>query len=433
MSRLVGRGQKLGQWDLEASEMAIRTSMHKIGGVVLEKLLNADARGYCGAEVDCGQGHAAGFVDYRWKEVLTVLAPVQVERAYYHCSDCGGGVIPKDRELDIVGTSFSPGVRRMMGRVGSKESFEQGGEDLQELAGIRVSTKQVERVAEEIGVAVEARGIEQRETTRWDKVVPFKPVPKLYITIDGTGVPVVTSETEGRQGKDETGRAKTREAKLGCVFTQTRVEEKGNPVRDPESTSYVGAIETAEAFGPRIYAEAVRRGLRRAQSVIVLGDGAPWIWNIAAEQFLGAIEIVDLYHARQHLAQLGKILYGLTSSESKQWANARYQELDKGDVEAVISSMLRLRSRDEAVRKEVDKTIHYFQTNAERMRYAEFRRQGLFIGSGVMEAGCKTIVGFRLKQSGLRWTVRGANAIIALRCLELSGEWEQFWESRGVS
>lgn len=174
MSRLVGRGQKLGPLDLEASEMAIRTSMHKIGGVMLEKLLNADARGYCGVEVDCGLGHAAGFVDYRWKEVLTVLASVQVERAYYHCSDCGGGVIPKDRELDIVGTSFSPGVRRMMGRVGSKESFEQGGEDLQELAGIRVSTKQVERVAEEIGVAVEARGIEQRETTRWDKVVPFR-------------------------------------------------------------------------------------------------------------------------------------------------------------------------------------------------------------------------------------------------------------------
>ena len=321
----------------------------------------------------------------------------------------------------------------MMGRVGSKESFEQGGEDLQELAGIRVSTKQVERVAEQIGVAVEALGIEQRETTGWDKVVPFKPVAKLYIAIDGTGVPVVPGETEGRQGKGETGRAKTREAKLGCVFTQTRVDEKGHPVRDPESTSYVGAIETAEAFGPRIYAEAVRRGLRRAEIVIVLGDGAPWIWNIAAEQFLGALEIVDLYHARQHLAQLGKILYGLTSSESKQWANTRYQELDKGDVEAVISSMLRLRPRDEAVRKEVHKTIHYFQTNAERMRYAEFRRQGLFIGSGVMEAGCKTIVGFRLKQSGMRWTVRGANAIIALRCLELSGGWVQFWESRVVS
>ena len=125
----------------------------------------------------------------------------------------------------------------MMGRVGSKESFEQGGEDLQELAGIRVSTKQVERVAEEIGVAVEAMGVEQRETTGWDKIVPFKPVAKLYIAIDGTGVPVVPSETEGRHGKDETGRAKTREAKLGCVFTQTRVEEKGNPVRDPESTS----------------------------------------------------------------------------------------------------------------------------------------------------------------------------------------------------
>ncbi len=191
-----------------------------------------------------------------------MLSPLEVERAYYHCAGWGGGLIPKDRELDIEGTSFSPGVRRMMGRVGSKEPFKEGRRDLEELAGVWVKTKQVERVAEGIGEQVEAAGIQERRELLSGKVVPLKSVPKLYITIDATGVPVVPRETQGRVGKDETGQAKTREAKLGCIFTQTGLDEQGRPVRDEASTSYVGAIEMVEPFGWRVYAEAVRRGLR---------------------------------------------------------------------------------------------------------------------------------------------------------------------------
>jgi hypothetical protein len=431
LSRLLGAGSGRRPLDLEASERAIRDSMHQMGAVLLEKVIAADGKGYEGQETGCEPGHSASFVDYRWKGVLTVLGPVKVERAYYHCSR-GGGVIPKDRKLDIVGTSFSPGIRRMMGRVGSQEPFAAGGQDLEELAGVQVTAKQVERVAEAIGVEVEAMRVEERKTVppAAGKVVPLKVVETLYIAYDGTGVPMVPRETEGRPGKE--GKAKTREAKLGCVFTQTRVNEKGQPVRDEDSTSYVGAIETAEEFGPRIYAEAVRRGLNQAKRVVVLGDGSPWIWGIADEHFPGAIQIVDLYHAREHLANLSKIVYGPTHSEGKQWLATRYQELDAGKVEALIGDLRGLKSRDDSVQKEIERQIHYFQTNAERMRYAEFRRQGLFVGSGVIEAGCKTIVGLRLKQSGMKWTVRGANAIIALRCLALSGRWEQFWENRAV-
>jgi hypothetical protein len=432
LGRLLRPGQS--GLDLEASEMAVRKAMHQIGGVLLEKVINADGAGYGGKETDCEQGHRATFVDYRDKDVLTVLGPVKIERAYYHCGDCGSGVIPKDRELNIVGTRFSPGIRRMMGRVGGKESFQAGRQDLEELAGVRVTAKQVERVAEGIGVEVEARRVEERQSLAAvsAQVVPLKVVPKLYIAYDGTGVPVVRRETEGRRGKQENGQAKTREAKLGCVFTQTRVTEQGQPVRDEDSTSYVGAIETAQEFGPRIYAEAVRRGLYHAKQVVVLGDGSLWIWGIADEHFPDALQIVDLYHAREHLANLAKIVYGPTHSEGKQWLATRYQELDGGKVEALMGALRRLLSRDDSVQKEIEKQIHYFQTNAERMRYAEFRRQGLFVGSGVIEAGCKTIVGLRLKQSGMKWTVRGANAIIALRCLDLSGRWEEFWENRAV-
>lgn len=419
-------------FDLEAAEMAIRDSMHAVGGVVLEKLLNGDGGGYEGARVACGEGQEAIFIDYRSKEVTTVLASVSVKRAYYHCAACATGVIPKDQELDVEGTSFSPGVRRLMGRVGGKESFNEGRRDLEELAGIRVKTKEVERIAEGIGAQLEVLGQREREQAGAEKVVALKSVAKLYVSFDGTGVPVIKRETAGRRGKAENGEAHTREAKLGCVFTQTRVDERGRPVRDQASTTYVGAIEPAVEFGWRIYGEATRRGLRRAAQVIVIGDGALWVWGIAAEHFPGATQIVDLYHAREHLIDLSKIVYGLGHNKAKQWSGERITQLDEGNVEAVLSSMRRLRPTAEKVKEELRKTVNYFESNIERMRYAEFRRQGLFVGSGVIEAGCKTIVGQRLKQSGMRWSLWGANAIIALRCAQLSGRWEEFWEMRAA-
>ncbi len=428
-------GQR-GHVDLEASEMAIRAASHRIGGRLLEKLLNADGGRYQGSYIPCGQGHRARFVEFRNKELLTVLAPVEVQRAYYHCEECGAGVIPKDRELDIVYTSFSPGVRRMMGQVGGKEAFDNGRKDLEVLAGLQVKTKAVERVSEALGEQIEQQNQQGQKQILSGKVVCFggqAQIPNLYVAIDGSGVPVVARETEGRQGKDPAGKAKTREAKLGCVFTQTTVDEEGYAVRDEESTTYVGAIEEAEFFGRRIYAEAVRRGLLRARRVIVLGDGAKWIWGIVEEHFLGALEIVDLYHAREHLEKSARLLYGAKGAACQAWISARRNELDEGKVEAIIAAMNRRRVRDSEAQEELEKERGYFRGNAERMRYAKFRSQGLFVGSGVVEAGCKIIFGQRLKLSGMHWTVRGANAIIALRCCQLSGRWEEFWESRAAS
>lgn len=420
----MGQAMREPEPDLEAWEMGLRDRMHRVGAVVLEQLLNAEGGGYQGSRQACAEGHETVFVEQRSKQVLTVLGSVTVERAYYHCSSCQAGMIPRDDALDIVGSSFSPGVRRMMSRVGSKEPFEKGRQDLKELAGLEVTAKQVERISEQTGQQAESW-----QAGRPAKMILLKSIPKLYITYDGSGVPVVSRETEGRAGK-QNPQAKTREAKLGAVFTQTTLDEQGQPVRDENSTSYVGAIETAEAFGMRIYTEARRRGLEHARQVIVLGDGAPWIWNIANEHFPGAIEIVDLYHARQHVTELAKLVMGPTG---KAWAEARCQQLDEGNLEALLGAMMRLRPSQPDLQATIDKAVHYFQTNADRMRYAQFRRQGLFVGSGVVEAGCKTIVGQRLKQSGMHWTVPGANAIIALRCLNLSSQWEDFWESRRVS
>jgi hypothetical protein len=406
--------------------------MHEIGAMVLGQLLRADV-GDRAARVACGRGHEAVFVEYRTKTVQTVLGSLTIRRAYYHCVCCREGVIPCDAELDIVGTSFSPGVRRLMGRLGGKEAFDEARADLEALAGIVVQTKQVERVSETIGEQIEAIHRKERKAALAGKVVLLHPVPKMYVAIDGTGVPMVPRETRDRPGKDGAGPAKTREVKLGCVFTQTGLDEKGRPVRDQGSTTYVGAIETSEEFAGRIFAEAIRRGIRRADKTIVLGDGALWIWNLADEHFPGAIQIVDLYHAREHLGELAKVLYGPGTPKAKAWADLRIVELDAGNVEKVISSMNRVRPSTTAQQDELRRSVAYFQTNTHRMRYAHFRQQGLFVGSGVIEAGCKTIAGRRLKQSGMRWTVRGANAIVALRCCELSGRWESFWEARSVA
>ena len=406
--------------------------MHEVGAVLLAKLLNkvGDSPG---VRVKCAAGHPATFVDYRNKEITTVVGAVEFRRAYYYCAQCGEGILPQDAALDLANTSFSPGVRRLMGRVGGKESFNEGRKDLAELAGIKVQTKAVERVAEGIGAELEVLGRSERQRAMaTQKVVPLKSIAKLYVSFDGTGVPVIKRETEGRRGKSVTGEAHTREVKLGCVFTQTAVDEQGHPRRDEAATTYVGAIETAPEFGWRIYGEAERRGLRRAAQVIIIGDGAPWVWGLAAEHFPGAIEIVDLYHARAHLTDLSKLVYGVGSAKAKEWSTARLAQLDEGEVESLLVSLRRLRPTAAQTQEAVRQAIGYFNGNRERMRYAKFRHQGLFVGSGVIEAGCKTIVGHRLKQSGMRWSLRGANAIIALRCAQLSGRWEEFWEMRAA-
>jgi hypothetical protein len=404
--------------------------MHRVGSIMLEKILNSDSGDYRGRTLPCKKGHDFEFKEYRDKKLLTVLGPVTVKRAYYFDRVCKKGYCPKDIVLDIAGTSFSPGVRRIMGRVGAYRPFGLGHEDIREMAGICVDPKEIERTSNRLGAEVEEFYRKEAEPFLSGKVVPIRIAPTMYVCIDGTGVPVVKAETEGRKGKGNDGHAKTREVKLGCVFTQTSLDKKGYPVRDELSTSYVGAIETAEVFGSRIYAEALSCGLGNAQKQVVIGDGAPWIWNIADEQFYGAIQIIDLYHAREHYWSVARAVFGCDKETIKTWTDERRSELNQGKVEQVIEAIKNLLSFTEDGKELLEKEMGYFKKNKDRMRYNEFRRQGLFVGSGVIEAGCRAVIGQRLKQSGMHWTVRGANNIIALRCCILSNRWEDFWEYR---
>jgi hypothetical protein len=425
--------RKTGQWDLEAAEMAVRSAMHQAGAAALTQLLQFPAPAAGQRTLACTCGHHARYQELRSKAVLTAVGKVEVSRPYYLCPHCHNGQFPADVELDIKNTEFSPGVRRMKAVVGQDAPFDRGRQQMKLLADLEVTTKAVERTAEAIGEDIGAR--ERKEIQRAKQldlpIVMGKPIPILYVEMDATGIPVVKKETVGRQGKD--GRpARHRDVKLGCVFTQTTWDPDGYAIRDPDSTTYVAAIETAEEFGKRIYLEAWKRGWSRAVIRVVLGDGAEWIWNIADLQFPGAIQIVDLYHARQHLWDLVRQLYPNQEAEQKRWVMIHQNRLDQGDIENLVLALHSIHSSNAEVAETIRTTINYFETNAQRMRYPEFRRQHLFVGSGVIEAGCKTVIGSRCKQSGMFWTVRAANAILALRCCYINGRFEDFWEARGA-
>ena len=421
------------QMDLEACENALRRAVLAAGATALEGLLRGVGCGRESQEVLCGCGGRMESQGLKSKEVLTILGPVHYERSMFQCS-CGASRYPGDELLDIVGTSRSPGLRRMMARAGSQSTFKEGCEDLRVYAGIRVSPKDLERVAEGIGQEMEgwAGAERQRALDSQGPVSLFPTIPVLYVSYDGTGVPMTAAEVEGRRGKQADGSAKTREAKLGCVFTQATTDAKGFAVRDPESTTFVGAIESAEAFGERIYGEAVRRGLGRAERVVILGDGAEWVKNLAQMHFPEATLIVDLYHARQHVSELCKDLFSGDEKKIGQYRLRWWTDLNEGKVEKIVRQARAENPRDAELAQKAQGEIRYLEKNRERMRYAQFRAQGLFVGSGVIEAGCKTVIGQRLKQSGMEWSVRGANAIIALRSIIKSDRFEDYWESRAL-
>lgn len=425
--------RKTGRVDLEGLETLVRSAMHRAGAAALSELLQFPAPNAEQCDVACSCGHQAHYRELRSKPVLTAVGTVNVSRPYYLCPHCHRGQFPTDVELDIENTEVSPGVRRMQAMVGLDAPFDHGRKQLKVLADVEVTTKAVERAAEAIGGDIAQR--EQQEIQRAVQldlpIVVGEPVPILYVQMDGTGVPVVKKETEGRKGKMDGQPAHTREAKLGCVFTQTSCDKEGYPIRDPDSTTYTGAIETAEEFGKRIYVEAWKRGWSRAEKKVVIGDGAEWIWNIAKDHFPGALEIVDLFHARQHLWNLARLLYPNDLKRRNVWIGLHQKRwLDKGKIAKLVASLRSTPTSDAELAKKIRNEADYFATNAARMNYPKFRKQHLFVGSGVIEAGCKTVIGFRLKRSGMFWTVRGANAILALRCCHLNDRFEDYWEGR---
>ena len=400
-----------------------------MAAAALEKYLNQNLSDHSGPQLPCQCGHRAKWVERRSKSFHTVLGTVTLQRAYYYCADCHTGFCPRDRELGLADGSESPGIQRMNALTAAMVSFQESSLLLRELAGVEINAKRVERCAKKIGAEVAAD--EKRNVTPVD---PDSPLPEFFnLSMDGTGIPVRASEVVGRPGKQPDGSAKTREVKLCLVWSTDSRDPKGKPLCDTGSISYSAAIESAATrdtddhrseFADRVLREATRRRFTAAGKTAVVADLAPWIWNITGELFPFAEQIGDRYHVKEHLSTVAKDLFSAGSQPAKDWTGARWDELDRGAFDDLTAAMDSHATKSEEARK----CLNFLLNNRDKMRYPEFEAAGLCTSSGVTEGGCKSVIGTRLKRSGMHWTVRGADAIIALRCCILSGRFQDTWE-----
>jgi hypothetical protein len=409
---------------MEAWEQALLSACLTAGAKALERVLASVGGGRQPHPVVCACGTRMESVGQRGKETKTLLGDIAFSRSLFVCPACHGSCFPADRLLDIEHTGFSPGVRRLMARAGAKTSFAEAEEDLRVYAHVDVDARDIERVTEAVGLSIEA--VRTRQAA--PPPAPAATIPVMYVEYDGTAAPMRKAELAGRKGKRPGTEPKGREVKVGCVFTQTTVDENGYAVRDEASTTYVAGIESSTLFGERIYAEAVARGVEAARRVVVLTDGAAYNRTIKDTHFSDAQHIVDLYHAREHLTSLADNLR-LDLPLRQAWSDV----LDDGNVAWLTQAATAALPRTGARRRLALKEIRFFDRNAERMRYASFRAQGLFVGSGVIEAGCKSVVGGRLKKPGMFWSRRGAHAVLQARCSILSQRYDSDWEDLAMA
>jgi len=366
-------------------------------------------------------GSKQRFIERRHLEVTGLFGAMHLYRDYYW--DGQNGHCPTDAALGLEG-AYTPALSRMMLRAAAKNSYREASADLFEYAGVMVCDRQIQRLVQAVAPAV---GPWLGTLQERGEIIPI-----LYISADGTGVPMRKEELEGRRGKQPDGSAKTREVKLGCVFIQTEVDKEGHPIRKEESTTYIGSFEGAPEFGLLLLQEARRRGLGRAAKIVFIGDGAAWVWELARVNFPGAILILDFYHALQHVHGLVDALWDKQSSEAKKaiklwkgWLLKDKANQILGQAKEQLSSAL----DTEKARKE----IAYLENNLTRMTYGTFRKLGYFIGSGVVEAGCKTVVGKRMKCSGMFWSDEGGQGILDLRCAFLSNRLDPFCQARATT
>jgi hypothetical protein len=415
--------------DFQALEEASKRCALRLAAHALEKYLNQDHSDHSGPHLPCRCGQQARWVERRSKTFQTVLGEVTLDRAYYHCAQCGAGFCPRDRDLGLEGGSESAGIQRMCSLAAAMVSFDESQMLVRELAGVEVSAKRVERCAKRIGTAVAA---DERENA--EAIDTGAPLPQNFcLSRDGTGIPVRRSEVAGRVGKDPSSPAKTREVKLCVVWSADSRDEEGRPVCDKGSISYSAAIESAAArdtdgersdFAERVLRESTRRRFTEAAATAVVADLAPWIWNITKELFPFAEQIGDRFHVKEHLATVAKDLFAAGSQQAKDWTQGRWDQLDLGSFDELLREVQSHADKSE----EAAKCHQYLINNRHRMRYPEFEAEGLCTSSGVTEGGCKNAIGARLKRSGMHWTVKGADAIIALRCCILSGRFQDVWE-----
>jgi hypothetical protein len=355
-------------------------------------------------------------------QVQGLFGTFPLRRDYYYHPGKKQGHYPADAALGLE-VGYTPALARLICLEGADEpGYEKAERHLAETGGIAVSARQIQRVVQRVGQAAQTWQARAAQPVPCDASV-------LYVSGDGTGVPMCRAEVAGRKGKQPDGTAKTRQAYLGCVFTQHKTDDQGHPVRDHAATSYVSSFQPIGEFGPLLRQEAIRRGMGSAGQVVLLIDGATGLEHMGRDCFKEAVQIVDFYHALEHASLVLGALIGKDHPDFKPQRSRWAKQLLKGKVKALIAET-RQAAGNTPQAEPVEKALGYFVNNVDRMQYRSFRRRGFFIGSGVVEAGCKTLIGARCKQSGMFWSKPGAENVLALRCLHASRCLDEFWKHR---
>ena len=355
-------------------------------------------------------------------QVQCLFGTFEIQRDYYYHPGKKSGHYPTDAGLGLEG-SYTPGLARLLCLEGADEStYLKAERHLEQTGGISVSARQIQRVVQRVGGP--AQQWQQRSAQPG-----YCDAPIMYVSADGTGVPMVPEELTGRRGKQVNGTAKTRQVYLGCVFTQHKTDKQGHPVRDWESTTYNSSFQPIDEFGPCLRQEAMRRGMGTAGKVVLLIDGAAGLENMGKQNFKDSVQIVDFYHAMEHASKVLEALLGKSHPDYKKRQRCWAKRLLKDKVEALIKET-RQECAGQPQEQAVEEALGYFVRNVSRMQYGTFRKAGYFIGSGVVEAGCKTVIGGRCKQSGMFWSKSGAENILALRCIHNSRRDAEFWKYR---
>jgi hypothetical protein len=455
VQKVMERVQGLADGDLKGLEEQVMATVFALGRAWMESLLSSRQHSERPAARRLGAcGHEQRLVGERPKQVLTLLGKVTMRRAYYQClieeaeeTSCTHGEAPADALWGIHERRTTAGVQQAMGSLCASLTLQEAAETFSRLLPLEMSARQALTLMQPVGETLarqedtQVKEIwQQAGQARSDLRAEAEPegmqqaLERLYVELDGVTArlrrgSVLMEDKEVKRRGDV-----YREVKVGAVFQPTRGPERsglapGVFVDQAGEKQYVARRTTAEHFGKVLYAQALRCGLSHAQQVVILGDGALWIWRLASEHFPHAVQIVDVWHAREHVWKVARAVFGAGTPQAATWAEHACSLLVQGKIEDLVTEMVTLPPvppEPGASRSVPEIERDYFISNAPRMRYPAFRAQGMHVGSGIAEAACKTVVSTRAKRSGMRWTPAGLDAVLALRVAVLNRTYDQF-------
>jgi len=364
--------------------------------------------GYEGSRRPCACGGRARFVRHKSKVYVTLVGQVVIERASYRCMHCGEVVRPLDKKWNLPSGHFSMGVKRLASLLGACVPFARASEILEETTGVSMSASELGETTEWVGEQIGAQLEQEIEVAGKGDVPSRENADVLVVAMDGG---MIHTREEG-----------WKETKVGAIQALQRLDDR-TLRRGP--VSYTAVLGSVGPFRDALWAEVLRRGERGREATVVLGDGAPWIWNVADEILPGAVQILDWYHLSEHVHNAKRILF-----REKDWADRILENILEQKIDVAIEFIERTPAKNQAERDALDGLVRYINTNRSRMVYKTYKERGYPIGSGVVESGCKQIIQARHKQAGMRWNRENAQKMLNLAVFIRSDRWQEFWATQ---